>query len=313
VTQAAVRIARQHTGRKHVLSSGYHGHHDFSMCHPPNNGGVLEEVGRFTHKFDWGNYARVQRLLAEHAGDIAAIIVEVPPVPWGDEHDEGKFLDYLRQAADTFHALFILDEVVTGFRYALGGAQALFDVTPDLACFGKALANGYPLAVLVGKKRYMQYLESGQVFLSTTSGGDAVSLAAARATLEQLSAPSSFLLKNLHAMGMQVGHGMQYVIEQHALPVQLYGNFARMTLKWHNDVVGNASAAELHTLWLQETCKRGVLFGIPIFPMTCWDTYDVERILQAADNAAFVVRRVLDSGTVKEALECPIITGVFVR
>ena len=166
-TAAAMQIARAQTKRKKILSIGYHGWHE---AHLPSE-----------HLIDvpWG---RLEVLGREIGCDVAAVLVE--PMRDHLETPEGSTVsDYLKCVQDwcyDYGALFILDEVVTGFRWAKGGASEAFDLTPDLACYGKAMANGYPLAAIVGPRRLMKHATE----VSSTFGGEAIGLAAAKATIE---------------------------------------------------------------------------------------------------------------------------------
>jgi glutamate-1-semialdehyde 2,1-aminomutase len=160
-TAAAMMIARRKTGRHKVVSIGYHGWHG---CHLPSP--ELVDI-------PWGSFAAYD-VIDE---TVAAVIVE----PMRNSAPPRKYLDDLLQAAHDYGALFIMDEMVTGFRWAIGGATEYFQLEPpDLACFGKAMANGYPLAALVGKRGIMQHATD----VSSTHGGDVVALSAARATLK---------------------------------------------------------------------------------------------------------------------------------
>lgn len=175
VTSAAVRLARAYTGRSTVLCCGYHGWHDWYIGVTDRNAGIPQAVSDLTYTF---NYNDIQSVYDAVDDDTAAIILE----PMVFDAPSNNFLGELRQLCDERGIVLIFDEMWSGFRFALGGAQELFDVRADLVCFSKAIANGMPLSVLAGRYDIMSMLER-DVFFFTTFGGEALSLAAAKATI----------------------------------------------------------------------------------------------------------------------------------
>lgn len=303
-TQAAVRLARHVTGKRHVICSGYHGQGDWYMASTDKAGGILDEVKPYTHQIGLHEIETLKDLVFAHQHDLAAIILEVPPFPWGEDTEKGRGLLQIfeRMAHQETRVLFIVDEVVTGWRHGLRGACATYSLSPDLVCFGKGLANGYPLAALVGKRDFMRHFADGDVFFSTTAGGEAVSLAAAKATLTVLRETDA--LANLKAQGHSLGLGLANSIVRHDLPIALRGNHARMVLNF-TDVPGVATAAQLRTLFQQMAVEHGVLFGPligPIFPMACYADETVQEILHAAENACHELREALDAGQVADRI-----------
>ncbi|MEZ4370296.1 MAG: aminotransferase class III-fold pyridoxal phosphate-dependent enzyme [Polyangiaceae bacterium] len=178
VTSAAVRLARAFTGRERVLCSGYHGWHDWYIGSTSRGRGVPQSQRLEVQAFQHGNIQQLEALLDEQ---VACVILE--PVLFDAPNPD--FLRQAKRAVEEAGALLIFDEMWTGFRVALGGAQERYDVKADLATFSKAVANGLPLSVLTGRRDVMQLLEE-EVFFFTTFGGEALSLAAAKATLAEL-------------------------------------------------------------------------------------------------------------------------------
>ena len=179
-TSGAIRVARAYTGRDRVLTCGYHGWQDWSIGATARHKGVPKAVRELTTTFPYNDLAALEALLFAHTGEVAAIIME----PMNVTAPAPGYLQGVRRLADRHGVVLIFDETITGFRLDKGGAQALFGVTPDLATFGKGLANGFPLSAVVGKKALMAEME--EVFFSFTMGGEAVSLAAAKAVLDKL-------------------------------------------------------------------------------------------------------------------------------
>lgn len=206
-TSAAVRLARAHTGRSKVLSCGYHGWHDFHAATMARNGGVPTAVRSLSTTFPYNDLAAVERLI-DH--DTACVLLE----PVAFELPAPGFLEGLRSLCDRNGCVLIFDEMWTGFRVALGGAQAYFGVRPDLSCFSKAIANGMPLSVVCGRRDIMQRCEE-DVFFFTTFGGETLSLAAAAATLQVLQ--SNRVPAYLSDLGQQLMAGIQQVMDDHDL------------------------------------------------------------------------------------------------
>jgi len=183
-TTLATRIARGYTGRKIILRCGYHGWHDWCV---ENHGGVPDEVLALTDEFEYGKLDALEAKLEAHKGDVACIII----TPVG--HPNARpiitppkgYLEGVRELATKHGAVLIFDEVRTGFRVALGGAQERYGVTPDLATFGKAVANGYALSLVAGKREIMGVCEK-KVFVSSTYFPNSLEMVAAMKCLEIL-------------------------------------------------------------------------------------------------------------------------------
>jgi glutamate-1-semialdehyde 2,1-aminomutase/spore coat polysaccharide biosynthesis protein SpsF len=179
-TTAAIRLARAFTGRDLIMVAGYHGWHDWYIGTTDRHRGVPEAVRKLTMTFPFNDADALEAMLKQHGDATAAIMLE----PTGKVAPAPGYLERVRELADRYGVVLVFDEIITGFRVALGGAQAHYGVTPDLACFGKAMANGMPIAAVVGRRDIMQLME--KVFVSTTFGGETLSLAASIATIDKL-------------------------------------------------------------------------------------------------------------------------------
>jgi glutamate-1-semialdehyde aminotransferase len=179
-TSAAVRAARAFTRRDKVLCCGYHGWHDWYIGVTPRRHGVPDAVRELTSAFPFND---AEALASKLDDDTACVILE----PASSEEPRAGFLEDVRRLCDENGTLLIFDEMWTGFRLALGGAQQRFGVTPDLATYSKAIANGMPLSALVGRRDVMSVFERDAFFFSTF-GGEALSLAAAVACIHELEA-----------------------------------------------------------------------------------------------------------------------------
>ena len=159
----------------------------------------LDATQELTHTFTYNNSESLRSLFDKHRGEFAAVILE----PMNVTDPAPGFLSDVKAIAHDHGALLVFDETITGFRYSKGGAQALFGVTPDLATFGKGLANGYPLSAVAGRRDVMKLME--EIFFSFTFGGEALSLAAAKATLTKLN--SRPILETIRDRGIEVIEG----------------------------------------------------------------------------------------------------------
>jgi glutamate-1-semialdehyde-2,1-aminomutase len=184
-TTSAVRIARAFTGRKKIVRSGYHGWHDWCV---EVHAGVLPEVTEQTLEFTYNDLEGLERLFVDNKDEIAAVIVTPVGHPLAKPVEAPKpgFLEGAKELAHKNGALIIFDEIRTGFRVALGGAQARYGVTPDMALFGKAMANGYAIAAVTGRRDVMKKLAEGEVFISSTYFPNSLEIVAALATIEIL-------------------------------------------------------------------------------------------------------------------------------
>lgn len=183
-TSCAVRIARGHTKRDKIVRCGYHGWHDWCV---EVHGGIPKKVYEDTLEFHYNDLASLKKLFEENKDEIACVIVTGVGHALGEsvvEPAEG-FLEGIKKLCQENKSVFIMDEIRTGFRFGLGGAQQRYGVTPDLSVFGKALANGYPISALVGKADIMKIAEK-EVFISSTFFPNSLEMVAALKCLEIL-------------------------------------------------------------------------------------------------------------------------------
>ena len=179
-TSAAIRLARAYTGKEIIAVSGYHGWHDWYIGTTTRDLGVPEKISNFTKSFEFNNISSFKKLLSENKKNIAGVIIE----PESNVAADRVFLNELREITKKNNIVLIFDEIVTGFRVNFSGAQAKYNIKPDLACFGKSLANGMPLSIITGKKEIMKLMD--HIFFSGTFNGEALSIAASIATIKKL-------------------------------------------------------------------------------------------------------------------------------
>lgn len=182
VTTMAIRVARGYTKKNKVLRCGYHGWHDWCV---ENHGGVPEEILNLTEEFDYGDLKDLEDKLEKNKDQVACVIVTPVGHPTAKDvmaPPEG-YLEGVKELAAKHGAVLVFDEIRTGFRVALGGAGEYYGVEPDLATFGKAMANGYPISALVGKKEVLGVMEK-EVFVSSTFFPNSLEMAASLKCIE---------------------------------------------------------------------------------------------------------------------------------
>jgi len=216
-TTAAIRVARAYTKKIKILSCGYHGWYDaFSEVHGIE-AGIPKKLYEDFYEFEFNNLEEVEILFKKNKDEIAAIIVNPIHTPGGREVEMPKpgYLEGLRELASDNNALLIYDEIRTGFRVDMGGAQKMFGVVPDLAAFGKAMGNGYPISTLVGKAEFMDVLLE-KVFLSSTFFPNSLTQIASLKTIEILEREK--VLDNIHQKGKQFAKRIKEYIEDSGVP-----------------------------------------------------------------------------------------------
>ena len=218
-TTASIRIARAYTNRLKIMRCGYHGWHDWCV---EMKGGIPEKFYEDVYEFGYNNPDQLEELMATHGPETAAIIM----TPFGHpNHQEMQvpkpgFLETVRDLADKYGAVLIYDEIRTGFRLSLGGAQALYNVHPDISVLGKAIANGYPISVVTGKKDIMM-AAAEKLFISSTFFPNSEAFIAALKTIEILERDN--VLAEIWKKGEWFMEKIQALLEKHEVGAQLTG------------------------------------------------------------------------------------------
>ena len=302
-TSAAIRLARAFTGRDHILVCGYHGWHDWYIGTTVRDLGVPQATQALSHTFPYNDINAVSQLFDTYHSKVAAIIMEPMNLEWPID----GYLQSIRTLCDQHQALLIFDETITGFRFHMGGAQSFFDVTPDLATFGKGMANGFPLSAIVGKKHLMSMMED--IFFSGTFGGDTIALAAAKATIDKLVSSKAlahiqqigeYLIEQLNALIISNHLSSLFQVKGHPswsfLSIQEGNNYPMMTIK---------------TYILQELCSRGILSNGSHNLMYAHTKSDIENLLNAYQEILPLAYQHDQNQTLLDALHCAPLEPVF--
>ncbi len=246
-TMSAIRLARGYTGRDLIVkfAGNYHGHVDSLLVAAgssaatlavPNSPGVTAGTAKDTLVLAYNDVAGLKAAFAEHPGKIAGVIVEPVVGNMGCVVPSREFLQALRDETARDGALLIFDEVMTGFRVAYGGAQALYGITPDLTTLGKIVGGGLPVGAYGGKAEIMdQILPAGKVFQAGTLSGNPLATAAGIATLEVLKTQSPY--ERLEQLGAQLERGLSEAADAAGLPHTIARVGSMMTLFFHDEAV----------------------------------------------------------------------------
>lgn len=277
-TYAALRLARAATGREYIIKfqGTYHGWHDavlMNVITPPEkigqkdplSSGMLAETVERTIVLPFNDVDALRTTLRERGDSIAAVFVEIIPHNIGCVLPTDEFLAALRQETDASGSLLIFDEVVTGFRHGLGGYQGIVGAEPDLTTFAKAMANGYPIAALAGKAKYMEMFGAGGVFFAGTYNGHPMNVAASLATIAELEDGSVYA--HTSALAKKAAEGISEIAGEHGIPMTVarYGSvfvpyFMEGPIETYTDLLRNDTAMDI--AFRQGMCDRGI-FMLP--------------------------------------------------
>ncbi len=219
VTSIAIRIARAYTDKAKILRCGYHGWHDWCV---ENQGGVPQQITELTIEFPYGDLNKLEEYLEKNKDEVAGIIITPVGHPLAlpvISPPEG-YLQGVRDLADKYNVVLIFDEIRSGFRVAMGGAQERYGVTPDVSVFGKAVANGYPLSACVGKAEFMKVLEQ-KAFVSSTFFPNSLEMAAAMKCIDILEREN--VLDDIWSRGQNFLDRLTKLVEDSKVPASVSG------------------------------------------------------------------------------------------
>lgn len=319
---AAVKLARGFTGREKIMVCKQHpffSYDDWFIASTPLTLGIPAGISDQIIGFDYGDLKQVEQLLKANGSEIAAVLLEpatdIGPTQGEDTFAPSKenFLTGVHNLAKQHGALLILDEMITGFRYSVHGAQSMYNVVPDLTTFGKALGSGLPVAAVAGKREIM---ELGSInkpgaerlfLLSTTHGPEMASLSVAVNVMKRLRSDST--LSHLQSYGKTLIKEANQVLESHSLSenIKFYGNPVSPYYK----TLGAEGTIDLslRTLFSQEMIRHGVM--MPWIALSAsHDSRELRKTINALDKTALILNRALKDG-VGDYLEGPAIKPVF--
>jgi glutamate-1-semialdehyde 2,1-aminomutase len=302
-TSGAVRLARAYTKRDYVLVCGYHGWQDWYIGSTTRDLGVPQSVKDLTQKFFYNDIESLKQKFSELKGKVAAVILE----PVNVVAPENNFLQQVKDITHENGAVLIFDETITGFRYANGGAQEFFGVTPDLATFGKGLANGYPVSAIAGKTEIMKLMED--IFFSFTFGGETLSLAASYATLNKLQQQP--VVETLHKTGQTLIDDLNSLITEFDMnsifSVSGYPVWSFLIIK----DTPPFTSWELKTLLQQEMFANGIfMIGTHNISFS-HQPEDIKKLMDGYSKFFDKVRTAFTTKDLKSVLNCEPLKPLF--
>jgi glutamate-1-semialdehyde 2,1-aminomutase len=302
-TAGAIRVARAYTSRDHVAVCGYHGWQDWYIGSTARHRGVPEATRALTHTFKYNDLDSLNTIFKQWPDNVAAVIME----PMNITEPKKGYLENVKDCAQKHGAVFIFDETITGFRFARGGAQEFFGVTPDLATFGKGLANGYPVSAVVGKAEIMRLME--EVFFSFTFGGETLSLAAALATMTKLQ--NQPVVETIIMQGNKILLGLTELFNKHGVNhiLSLSGHPSWSFLTFKEGLPYNSW--EIKTLFLQEMFSRGILILSTHNMSFAHSDADVAQLLAVYDKVLPVLKDAVDNRKMGQYLRCKPLEPLF--
>ncbi len=312
VNNAAIRLSRAYTKRDKIAYCKDHPFYsveDWFIGTTACNAGVPKAVQDLSVPFRYNDIESLKQLLEQNQDQVACVIMEAATA----EEPKDNFLQKARDLAHTHGAVFILDEIITGFRYHAAGAQTHFNVKPDLTTFGKAIANGFSVSALVGKAEIMERgglkHDKERVFLlSTTHGGETHAIAAAIATISEINE------KNVSKRLWDTGGKLQQIVNELAkangIERFIYaGGFGCSPVIFFKDENGETSLP-LRTLFLQEMVRNGVLIPY-VAPSFSHGEKELEKTKNAVAKALTVCKKAIQENNISKYLEGPVVKPVF--
>lgn len=298
VTTAATKLARAYTGRKYIAVCAEHpffSYDDWFIGTTACDSGIPDEIKQLTLRFNYNKIDTLRQLFEQHPTEIACVITEVITT----EEPQENFLIQVQDLCRKYGAIFILDEMITGFRWSLTGAAPRYNLTPDLITYGKGIANGYSLAVLGGRKEIMELggitHDKPRVFLiSTTHGAETISLAAALAAIKVME--DRKVQDHFWNQGADLKQGLEDLIKKHGLDqnIKVIGFPPNSSMSFADN--SGAASPVSRTFFLQEVAKRGILFQGYFAISFSHGEKEIETTLSVFDEVLEVYRKILDEG-----------------
>ena len=312
----AARIARGATGKDGILFSGYHGWHDWyqssNYMADPVSGefpfagiepiGVPKVLAGTAIPFADGDLAGVKRLLEEHSGEVAAIMME----PLRSEVPAAGYLEAVKEAAHAHGAVLIFDEVSCGWRIAVGGAQEYLGVVPDMTVVAKCMSNGYPMGAVVGSREVME--PAGRMFISSSYWSDNIGLAASITTIRELKrrdAPARF-----REIGESLSDALTEAIDSVGISGEVTGLHTGPTITL--DLPDDSLRPKVSTLFTQEMARRGIHSSVSFKATLAHTEADIRQTAEAAAESLEIIRSGLE-GSLDDLLDVDVRREPFRR
>lgn len=308
----AIRIARAYKEKDKIAFCGYHGWYDWYLSSnlvndknldghlleglEPN--GVPRAYVNTAFPFEYNKIEQLEDIITHH--DIGAIIME----PMRHQEPKQDFLKKVRKIADEIEAVLIFDEISSGWRMIVGGVHLKFGINPDIAVFAKAISNGYPMGVVIGKKEIMDASQTS--FISSTYWTERIGPTAAIATISKMQEKN--VPAHLDKIGSLIDEGWRKLIIKHNLDIDILPPKPLITLSWNYDNI-----QEIRTLFTQEMLKRGYLASVSVYVSYCHTEKHIKEYLNNADEVFGIIENAIEKNKVSDLLEGPVAHKGFQR
>ena len=286
---AAVRAARAYTKKDMIAYCGTGGvWHDWQAAMVSRNGGVPKFNEELIKIFDYNDPDGLEQIFEDNPEKIASIVLE----PTLFEEPKNDFLKKVRKIVNTHDSLLILDEVVTGFRFDIAGAQKYFNIKGDMVCFGKGMANGLPLSAITGPTEFMKTFDD--LWVSSTNNSETLSMAGCMAVITEMKEKNT--IKHCWNMGEKLFKGWNKIAQENGINAQMTGYPIRMDLKCYDE--NNSESLSMKSLISQEMIKQGIFMSIlgSSYISYSHSITDIEYTLKAFENVCnYIAKKVLDN------------------
>ncbi len=300
---AAIRAARAITKKDKILYSGSGGvWHDWFTIITSRSEGIPKFNRNLISKFEYNNLEDLKKRFDEGKDKIAAIYME----PIVLEHPKKNFLKDVKKLTHKNNSILIFDEVITGFRYAKGGAQEYLGIEADVSVWGKGIANGMPLGAITGKSQFME--KFNDIFYSTSYGGETLSLAAGSAVLNEINTKP--VIEYLWKIGKNFIDSFNQISLELSVDIKIEGLPIRSVINCR-DNYGKISLL-IKSLFYQETVRRGILFGPgAVFFSYSHTSKDIKKTLSICEESMKIVKNAIKNDTVQKQLKGKIMKSVM--
>lgn len=292
---AAIRAARAFTKRDNIAYCGHGGvWHDWFTVMTSRNEGIPKILKSMIKKFHYNDIESLKIIFEDWKGELSSVFME----PAIEEYPKKNFLENVKKLCKKHGTVLIFDEVITGFRFSIGGGQKLFNVTSDLAVFGKALGNGMPIAAITGKHEIME--KFNDVFFSTTYGGETLSLAASIAVINEMK--NKPVIEHCWDLGKTFMEKFNQLASTLDVNIRSEGIPVRSSITCYDE--NNKPSLIMKSLFFQETIKKGILFGPGnVFFSYAHSNNDLKKTLAACEHSMKILKNAIDSKTVEQKLK----------
>jgi len=289
-TTAAIRIARSYANKDYILMAkgGYHGWGDNFCSIAERNFGVPAVLREYIDTFEYNNVEDIENKLKTNK--YAAVIME----PVSLEEPKEGYLQKVRELCTQYNTILIFDEMVTCFRWALGGAQEYFHVVPDIATMGKSIGTGMPLAFIAGRKKIMSEFE--HIFFSSTYSGETLSLAAGIATIKEMKNKKDEIYAHIWSQGNRVKDNFNSKCKYFGLNAAMIGMAPRMNIRFYD-------GANIKDLFYQEMLKRKILIGSQFYITWATKAKHIDKIISATNESLEILSKAISEGNVDKCFE----------